>query len=58
MNDLHDNPIEINDLTDKNQIKKNNLQKVFEDLMDYNKKFNLKISSNINISELCNEVNS
>lgn len=57
-NNLHEKPIEMIDLSDKNQVEKKNLQKVFEDLMDYNEKFNLKINSNIDISGLCNEVNS
>jgi len=34
-----------------------NKKKVFEDLMEFNKKFDLEVSSDINISELCNDVN-
>jgi len=37
--------------------KTKNKKKVFEDLMEFNKKFNLEVSSDINISEMCNNVN-
>ena len=40
-----------------NFSKTKNKKKVFEDLMEFNKKFNLEVSSDINISEMCNNVN-
>ncbi len=40
-----------------NISKTKNKKKVFEDLMEFNKKFNLEVNADISISEMCNDVN-